>query len=96
MARAVLIAALVLCAAVALAHAGRVLQGEEEQVQVLGFEAGPWLQAPAEAPSPYAGGVATRVAGGGGYGGVIVDVLWYVLKWANDAFTAGGVWRKDQ
>jgi hypothetical protein len=94
MARAVLIAALVLCAAFALARAGRVLQEEEDQVQVLGFEAGPWLQAPAEAPSPYAGGVAARGAGGGS-GNAIVDVLWFVFRWANDAYAAAGR-RKDQ
>ena len=91
MARAVLIAALVLCAAAALAHAGRVMQHEEEdQVLALGFEAGPWLQAPAEAPSPYAGGVAARGAGGGGFGDAIVNVMWFLMKWANDAYAAAG------
>ncbi|CAM0909363.1 unnamed protein product [Alopecurus aequalis] len=96
MARAVLLAALVLCAAAALAHAGRLLQEEEGQLKVLGFESGPWLQAPAEAPSPYAGGVATRGAGGsGGYGDAIVDVMWFLIKWANDAYAAAGR-RTDQ
>jgi hypothetical protein len=49
---------------------------------------------PAEAPSPYAGGVAARGAGGGS-GNAIVDVLWFVFRWANDAYAAAGR-RKDQ
>lgn len=86
MARVVLVAALVLCAAAALAHAGRVMPEEEPAPRVL--EAASWLQPPAEAPSPYAGGVELR--GTGGYGNVVVDVLWFVFKWANDAYAAAG------
>ncbi|KAI4970190.1 hypothetical protein ZWY2020_001104 [Hordeum vulgare] len=84
-----LVAALVLCTAAAMAHAGRVIQ--EEARGSGGLEASSWLLPPAEAPSPYAGGVEPRGGGStGGYGNVVVDVLWFVLKWANDAYAAAG------
>ncbi|KAG2613628.1 hypothetical protein PVAP13_4KG370600 [Panicum virgatum] len=92
MARGVLAAALVLCAAVAVAHGARVL--EDQQPDGAGFGEGP---APAQGleldPPP-------AVPGGGGrvrVGGIsaIADILWFVLRWANEAGPAAGDRRKD-
>ncbi|KAI4970187.1 hypothetical protein ZWY2020_001101 [Hordeum vulgare] len=85
MTRIVLVAALVLCAAAALAHARRV-------VEELGRGSG--LEASAEAPSRYAGGVKLRGLGSaGGHGGGFVDLLWSVFECAKDAFAAAVGWK---
>lgn len=87
--RVVLVAALVLFAAVAVAHAARVL---EYQPTDAGFGEGPPGQLPAEAVSPSSGHIATAppaVPGGGrdadGGSSAIADILWLVLRWANEA-----------
>uniref|UniRef100_J3MGS2 Uncharacterized protein n=1 Tax=Oryza brachyantha TaxID=4533 RepID=J3MGS2_ORYBR len=94
MARGVVLVAAVLALAAAVAHAGRLLEAEEEYYVL---EAAPGMQ---PASSPYASPGGTLVAGAGGGGGrhgwrrgaagTIVDALWFVFRWANDAVAAGG------
>lgn len=95
MARVVLVAALVLYAAVAVAHATRVLEYEPANAR---FGEGPTGQLAAEAVSPSsAQHVAPPAVPGGGRdqegGSAIADILWFVLRWANEA--PAGDRRKD-
>ena len=103
MARGVLAAALVLCAAVAVAHGARVL--EDQQPDGAGFGEGPApaqlaLELEADSPSGLELDPPPAVPGGGGRvreGGIsaIADILWFVLRWANEAGPAAGDRRKD-
>jgi len=103
MARGVLAAALVLCAAVAVAHGARVL--EDQQPDGAGFGEGPApaqlaLELEADSPSGLELDPPPAVPGGGGrvrVGGIsaIADILWFVLRWANEAGPAAGDRRKD-
>lgn len=98
MARMALLAVLVLCSAAALADAGRAVVVHERRRPAAASD---WLlQPPAEAPgapAPYA----ARSSSGreSTAAGAFVDVLWFVLKWANDvafaAAAAAGGGRKD-
>lgn len=101
---AALVAALVLCAAVLVpaAHAGRVLDEYQELEAGLLDEGAtttalPPLQAAASSPESASAHEAAAVAGGDRdrekRGGAIADVLWFVLKWANEP--PAGDRRKD-
>ncbi|PUZ59544.1 hypothetical protein GQ55_4G051100 [Panicum hallii var. hallii] len=89
MARVILVAALVLYAAVAVAHAARVL--EHHQPADAGFGEGPAPQLALEAGPPPAVPGGARVREGGS---AVADILWFVLRWANEAPAAGDR-RKD-
>jgi len=104
MARGVLAAALVLCAAVAVAHGARVLEDQQPDGGA-GFGEGPApaqlaLELEADSPSGLELDPPPAVPGGGGrvrVGGIsaIADILWFVLRWANEAGPAAGDRRKD-
>ncbi|CAN6163111.1 unnamed protein product [Urochloa humidicola] len=93
MARAVLVAAFVLYAAITMADAARVI--EYQPAADAGFFSegpAPQLEAAAEAVSPAGHDDAPPAAvSGDGWGGddggssAIADILWFVLRWANEA-----------
>ncbi|CAL5049249.1 unnamed protein product [Urochloa decumbens] len=96
MARVVIAAALVLCAAIAMADAARVIEYQPADAGFVGEGPAPQLAAEAVSPSGHVD-VEPAVSGGGldGDGGsVIADILWFVLRWANEA-PAGDSRRKD-
>ncbi|CAL5041442.1 unnamed protein product [Urochloa decumbens] len=97
MARVVIAAALVLCAAIAMADAARDIEYQPADAGFVGGEGpAPQLEAEAVSPSGHVD-VEPAVSGGGldGDGGnVIADILWFVLRWANEA-PAGDSRRKD-
>jgi hypothetical protein len=93
----VLLAALVLCtSALALAHAGgrRALEFQELGAEAVHADP-PRPLWPSEdvgiAPAPATAGADQGREGGGG--SRIVDILWFVFKWANEALA--GDRRKD-
>ncbi|CAL5054340.1 unnamed protein product [Urochloa decumbens] len=95
MARVVIAAALVLCAAIAMAEATRDIEYQPADAGFVGE--GPAPQLEAEAVSPSGHDAEPAVSGGGldGDGGnVIADILWFVLRWANEA-PAGDSRQKD-
>jgi hypothetical protein len=95
MARVILVAALVLYAAVAVAHAARVL--EHHQPADAGFGEGPAPQLALEAEPPSGQVPPPAVPGGARVregGSAVADILWFVLRWANEAPAAGDR-RKD-
>ena len=97
MARGVIAAALLLYAAVAVAHGARVLE-HQQPADDAGFGEGPAPQLALEAESPSGLVPPPAVPGGDrvreGGSSVIADILWFVLRWANEAAGAGDR-RKD-
>lgn len=90
MARVFVVAVLALSVAVAVA--GRVLEEGEAYYGLEAAAAAPGLQ-PAASP-PYASSPGGGGGGGGhswrGGAGAILDAIWVVFRWANDAVAGGG------